>query len=594
MNFVELKQKDVEIFQNGLYNRSMPNDMYTLNALSYELAQRLQGGRIEKINQPEKDEVTFYVFAGGKNLILVVSVNPNSPRIHITTEKKDNPYVAPPFLMHLRRRFIGARIEKISCVGYDRVIRFDVIGKNDLSDETSFKIYVELLGRYSNIIVCEDNDVISEALRHITPENSLRCIMPKVKYELPPNAKAAPDVNAKATLDTFGGGDLIKFLSASFAGFSFATATELISRAQLPIFTESLTEEQKNTLVKYLDKFYHVNESELYRPCVRYENDVATDFFIMPYLSSGYEFRYVENLNEAVKICSLEKDRVTRLQNESKVLNAAVKNAIKKYERNLAAARQKLIECEDLDKMRLYGDLITNSFYLLKKGDVVLKTVNYYDGSAVTITLDPLLTPQQNAQNYYKKYAKQKRTVSVCEKQVVDLTKCLDNLYSVKTSLDLAENPAELVEIKEELIDMGLIKEKPQKGKVRKPKLLPPKEYIADGFTIIRGRSNIENDRLTFGVAQENDIWFHAKESHGSHVILKTEGKKPTDKAIQVACELAAYYSEKQQSGSAIVDYTLRKYVKRRPNAVKGAVIYTDYKSAVVEPQNHKNEEKGS
>ena len=173
-----------------------------------------------------------------------------------------------------------------------------------------------------------------------------------------------------------------------------------------------------------------------------------------------------------------------------------------------------------------------------------------------------------------------------------ELTANIDYLNSVKTSLDLAENVDELVEIKEELISVGLIKEKHQKGKIRKPKQLPPKEYSYKGFTIIRGRNNAENERVTFHLAQDNDIWLHVKDSHGSHLIIKSEGRTPTDEVISFACEIAAYYSEKQMSGNTVVDYALKKYVKKRPNGGKGAVIYTDYKSAVVTPDAHKEFEK--
>jgi len=570
----------------------MPNDMYTINALAKELSDALVGGRIEKINQPEKDEVVFYVHLLGQTKILVVSVNANSPRIHVSNEKKDNPYIAPPFLMHLRRRFMGAKIERFSCVGYDRVIEIDVKAKNEMSDEVTNKIYVELLGRYSNVIVCDEDNTISEALRHITPENSLRCIMPKVKYELPPMNKIAPDSpKVRDSLSTFTGGDLAKFLASNIAGFSMATACELVSRANIDPYPCTLTPDMIDRLTNLLTVFFNVNSSELYSPCVRFENGFAIDYYFMPYLTLSQEYTEVSSLNEAVRLCSTEKDRIARLQNEGKVLNSAVKNAIKKAERNLETAKQKLKDCESLDELRIFGELITNNIYLLKKGDAKLVTLNYYTNEEITIPLDKTMTPQQNAQSYFKKYSKQKRTVVVCEKQKTELMQTLDYLYSLRTALDLAENAQELQEIKEELVSYGLIKEKQQKGKVRKPKQLPPKEYEVDGFKLIRGRNNQENERVTFGYAQENDLWFHTKDSHGSHLIIKTNGKKPSDEVIKTACEIAAFYSEKQQSGNTVVDYTLKKNVKKRPNAPKGAVIYVNYESAVVQPNAHKDKE---
>ncbi len=568
----------------------MPNDMYTINALANELGEKLVGGRIEKINQPEKDEVTFYIHNNRINYILVVSVNSNSPRIHLTSEKKDNPYVAPPFLMHLRKRLIGAKIESFSTVGFDRIICIKLKGKNEMSDEISNTLYIELMGRYSNIILCEENGIISEALRHISPENSFRCILPKVKYTLPDNERLKPtDKDALIELFiNFNGGNLANYITSNVVGFSSQTVAELLFRLELTNAYE-LDEKQAALLSEEINKLYNINEYDDYHPCISMVSGNPSDFFIFPYHSLPHTFIETDSLNRAVKECCLEKDRITRLNNESKELYHALRTAIKKTEKALSSARERIIACKDYDTLRFRGEMITNYIYMITRGMKYFDAVDYNSGEIVRIPLDPLLTPQENAQALFKKYSKQKRTIEFSTQQAIELENKLDYLNSIKTSLDLCVTVKDLDGIKEELISIGILTEKKNKKTAKKvSKPLPViHSFSYMGYTIVCGKNNIENDRLTFS-AKPKDIWLHAKDAHGSHVIIKNEGRAVPDKVIEVAAEIAGYYSERQSSGKATVNYCEARFVKHLPGGGKGQVIYTDFKGIEVKVNPHK------
>lgn len=570
------------------YNENMPNDMYTLKALTDELSFALTGGRIEKINQPEKDEFTFYVHKN-KSQILVVSVNPNCPRIHLTNEKKDNPYVAPSFLMLLRKKLAGARIEKISLVGFDRIIKIDFKGKNEMSDEVSNTLYIELMGRYSNVILCSDQGVIIEALRHIYPENSFRCILPKIKYELPQNNKLAPTDSLKIVevLQKNDLNDISKRIALSVSGFAYSTIREMLCRIGIDYESKDIDEKNAKLIADAISELYSISTTPKYQPCYTF-SDNSEDFFVFPYNHQPAEYKTVQSLNDAVRICCTERDRRIRLQQESKTVSTAIKNAIKKAEKSLGIARQKMIDSSDFEKLRVYGEIITNNLYLLKKGVEEAELYNYYDDSLIKIKLDPLLTPEKNAQAYFKRYSKSKRTVSVVGEQIKDLEKKLEYLYSLKSMLEICTQPQEIEGIVLEAYSSGILENKASsKTKTKKTTALPPKEYFIDGFIVYRGRNNIDNEQITFRMSSEKDIWLHVKDLHGSHVLIKNNGKDVPDKVIQTASEIAGFYSEGKQNYKIAVDYCEKKYVKKSPSGVKGAVIYTNYKTAYISPSAH-------
>jgi len=573
----------------------MPQDVITLHALAEELSDKLVGGRIDRITQPEKDEVRFYVRAKGSNVCLVASANPNAPRLHLTSTKKDNPYAAPAFLMHLRRHALGGLIQGVEVVGYDRIVKMSILGRNEMHDAVSTCLYIELMGRYSNVIAVDAEGKITDAMRHIPPaENQLRAILPHLAYTLPPQPKIIPtDTDAiEQYLSRYAGGDVAKYLFTGVAGMVNITARELVQRAGLTTVSAPLTKTQIATLAALVKGAYEVFGSEAYAPCYA-QNDAGEyiDYYIFPYPSTGYSMVATRTLNEAANLCHEQKDKALRLKASGKRLGAVIDNAVKKHEKLLAIAKQKIMDCEQYETLRVAGELITNNIYRLSKGDAKATLYDYYQDKEVTVSLDPLLSPSENAQAYYKRYAKQKRTVEVATKQVSEYQSTLAYLMSVKTAFSLVEDVKELAEIEQELVQNGFLQAPHTSKKVRTPAPEEPATYVVEGFKILRGKNNLQNERLTFHLAKETDVWMHVKASHGSHVILLTEGKEVPAGVLAAAAEIAAYYSERQASGKVDVDYTLRRNVKRHPAHKTGLVTYTDYHTITVEPKGHKEHE---
>ena len=573
----------------------MPQDVITLHALAQELADLLVGGRIDRITQPEKDEVCFYVRAKGSTHCLVVSANPNAPRMHITTTKKDNPYAAPAFLMHLRRHAQGGMIQGIEIVNYDRIVKMSILGRNEMHDTVSICLYIELMGRYSNIIAVDAEGKITDALRHIPPaENQLRAILPHLSYTLPPQTKIVP-TDAAAIRDylaRYSAGDLTKYLFAGVAGMVNISAREMVNRAALTGKTAPLTEEEAARLASLVNNAYSVYGTEDYCPCyARDEMGEYIDYYIFPYPTTGYVMTRTATLNEAANLCHDQKDKALRLKAGGKHLGTTIDNALKKYEKLLSIAKQKILDCEQYESLRIAGELITANIYRLHKGDAVAVVWDYYQDREVSVPLDVMLSPSENAQAYYKRYAKQKRTIEVAEKQVTEYTAIIEYLLSVKTAFTLAEDAKDLAEIEQELVQNGFLQVPRGTKKVRTPPPEEPCRYLVEGYTILRGKNNLQNEKLTFHTAKESDLWLHIKASAGAHVILLTEGKTPTDRVIEVAAEIAAYYSDRQADGKADVDYAYRKYVKHHPARKSGLVIYTGYCTITVTPKGHKEYE---
>lgn len=566
----------------------MPQDVLTLSALVNELSAFLVGGRIDRVTQPEKDEVFLHIRAKGVNRLLVISVNPNAPRMHLATVKKDNPYAAPAFLMHLRKHLGGGIIQGFAVQNCDRIVCMSVLGRNELYDSVSVRLYIELMGRYSNIIAVDQQGYITDALRHIPPdENQLRAILPHLPYELPPMTKIKPDDRQAidAYLAVYREGDLSKYLFGGIAGIVNISARELVARSGLGEHKGPLDDEMRARLQEQIALAFAINDTQAYRPCYSVQDGEPHDYYIYPYATTGCEMVPCATLNEAAEACATAKDRVLRLKENGKPIGLAIRNAIKKQEKALALAQQKLLDCQDCDKWQLYGELLTCNLYRLSRGMDAALVDNYYTGQEITIPLDITKTPSENAQAYYRKYAKQKRTIEVATKQVEQYNQVLEYLQSVEYAYGACTNSADLAEIREELQQSGFLKAPQTKGKVRKPLPVPPMRFSVQNATVLLGRNNTQNETLTFHTARENDLWLHVKGAHGSHVVIQADTLLP--QVVQIAAEIAAAYSEQAQGDKIAVDYTLRKYVKRHPSKQKGMVIYTDYKTITVNPNKH-------
>ncbi len=546
-----------------------------MNALAYELNGLIGNARIDKISQPEGDELTFAVRADNKNYLLAISVNPNFPRLHLTSNKKFNPYAAPAFCMLMRKYLTGANFIKIETYMSDRIIRFDIVSRNELRDTLNLSLFVELMGRYSNVIMTDGELNIIDSLRRISPENG-RAVLPNLKYVPPENSKIpCTDILALNAYLINSDKSPVDALMAGVAGLSRQTAEEVILRA---------SDNEAEAIIKSLENFLEPVKSGIFSPCVLIDKEGIKDYFVTPYRSLGGEFKTVSTLNEAADRYFIEKDGRERMKEASRGLVNAVKNAVKRAEKSLAFSEERLLEAEGADRYREYGDMILANIYLIKRGAPELKCPDFFREGTAIIPLDVKLGPQQNAQKYYKKYSKLSRGRSINEKQISELKSQLNYLQSVISELNIAASVEDIESIKEELIAAEIIQESMKGKRDNRPKH-EFRSLNIQGFKIYVGRNNLENERITFGIGGNSDVFLHVRQAHGSHVIIATEGKKVTDSVLLRGAELAAYYSELRNAGKAEVDYTERKNVKKHPSGNKGMVLYTDFSTLRVSPK---------
>lgn len=569
----------------------MPNDFITLNCLAQELNDILKSGKIDKIHMPEKDEITLNIRLQGQTKTLAVSCNANNPRIHLTQQKKENPLNAPNFCMNLRKHLLGGIIQSIQMLGTDRIIQLQIISHNEMRDQTQFFLVAEMMGRYSNIMLVNSNNTITATLKQASFDAvTKRCLLPSVKYELPEQSKILPtDKQAIiSALKNFNGSNILNYLTSQIAGLSGQTAKEILHRANISDTTNVLDDIQCNEIYAQIEYMLNVYNSTEYRPCVKMEKQTATDFFVCEY-STISNLVATENLNQSISLCVSNKDIEQRQGEHTKHLQKALNSYISRTKKKLAKANEKLTETQSMDTFKLYGDLIISNLYLLNKGQCSIQIPNYFesDNPLVTIKLNEQLTPQQNAQSYYKRYAKLKRTKEIVSKQLIEIRDLLQYLDSLQTPLKICNSQIEIAELEKEMQENGIIK-KPKNSKT-KSKAAQPITYLIDDFVVCVGKNNIQNEKLTFKLAGGSDMWFHAKNYHGSHTIIFAEGRDIPENVIQIACEIAAYYSQGNQSTKVEIDYTRRRNLKRHPCGKLGMVTYSDYKTAFVQPNNHLN-----
>jgi len=559
----------------------MPQDFITLKALIFELDKALRGAKIDKISQPEKDEIVLSIRSANSSRLLVISAGSVNPRIHLTTVKKFNPYAAPSFCMLLRKYLNNAIINSIEMLNSDRIVKIDMTSRNEMFDVIKLSFIVEIMGRYSNIILIDDKNKIIDAIRHVPPDEvNTRIILPNLTYSEPIQNKIKVDdyTALESLLDNFNGGDLPKYLTDNIGGLARDTAEEICC----------LGDNDKEEVLKYIRYFNDINNSPLYKPCILYLKNEIKDFLIMPYRVNQGDYVIKNTLNEAVDSFFSIRDKKDRIRAQSKDLINTVKNLIKRAEKSLGYAEEKLKESEKAETFREYGDMLLANIYKIKKGMTEIELDDFFRGGRSVIPLDITLNPQQNAAKYYKKFTKLSRSKSIVTKQKEEITGELQYLKSVLTELSLSDSVEEIDSIREELISEKILKE-PLKTNKKKQPVSQPRMYEIEGFKVYSGRNNLENDFITFKLANSGDLFLHAQKIHGSHTIILAEGRKIPDYVVEKAAQIAAYYSEARESDKVAVDYTIRKNVKKHPSGKKGMVIYTDFSTAFVKPSNDFN-----
>lgn len=560
----------------------MPSDLLTYKVLASELDSLLKGGKIQRITQPEKDEVRLTVRSAA-TYNLVISVNPNAPRLHVADDKKDNPYTAPTFCMLLRKHLSGSVLNGIEIFNCDRIFKLSFTGKSEMQDVRSFSLYVELMSRYSNIILTDENDkILDSAVRLGLSLEAKRIIMPNVKY-LPPEkgdkaelfqyGKIAEKLSAAAS------GDLVSDLLKSVNGLSRESAAEIVFRARKNTVGET------ESLVEQITFFNDIYQNNKLIPCALPD---YSNFFVTPYLSLMPENDYVkfDSLNAAVNACFTLSDKKIRKESYAKDIVVLVRRHRDKLLKKIGYAEEKLKECANMEKSRVLGELLTANLYRVKKGDKSVTVENYYDEmKPCAIPLDVTKSPQQNAASYYNKYNKLKRAEDFSNKQLEQYKLELNYINSVWDALSRADI-SDVEDIKEELKKLKIIKTKSAKKGEKKPAKSQPKSFECGGFKIYVGTNNILNNEVTFKLGRSFDIWLHVKEHHGSHVIIRKNAETDVvpESVIAKAAQAAAFYSEASKSDNVAVDYTERRNVRRIKDGGPGMVTYENYKTVFVKP----------
>ncbi|WP_026508972.1 Rqc2 family fibronectin-binding protein [Butyrivibrio sp. MC2013] len=577
----------------------MAFDGFTVASLVSEIAASCVDGRINKIAQTEKDEIVLTIKRtierGGGQIRLYLSADASLPLVYLSEENKVSPPQAPTFCMMLRKKLSGGRIISITQPSMERIIRIAVEHLDEMGDLRVITLLIELMGKYSNIIIIDEDNKIIDSIKHIPSSvSSVREVLPGRDYFVPDKqAKADPGETDKDRFMSLIGGSnapVFKALCASFTGFASTMAHEICFRAdQDPSVPGSqLTSDNLTRLYNVFELFMNRVKESAFTPTLYYENGKPAEYAAFPLQSyeNGAEgsSRSFERMSDLLRFYYAEKSAITRIRQKStdlrKIVSTSLERNIRKYDLQI----KQLADTKKKDKYRLWGELLNAYGYSISQGAKTATVNNYNTGEDITIPLDPQLSPHENSVKYFDRYNKLKRTAENLEELTLQVKEEIDHLESIQNSLDIALTEADLLPIREELIECGYIHKRPAGGKEKKARdKSSPLHYLSsDGFDIYVGKNNYQNDMLTFKVANGGDWWFHAKGMPGSHVILRTGGNEVPDRAFEEAAALAGYYSKARDQEKAEIDYLKRKDVKKPGGAKPGFVVYyTNYSMAV-------------
>ena len=571
----------------------MPFDGIVTKCIVNELNGLLSGGRIDKVFQPEYDEVVMLIRSKGQNYRLVASANASYPRLHITSTTKENPQIAPVFCMLMRKHVQGGHLIDITFNDYERIITLNIESVNEMGDLSVKSLVIEIMGKHSNIILLNSDGKIIDAVKHVDSDiSSVREIMPARPYSLPPaQDKISPEkVNVDTLFDNATQTKNIEtLLLSSIKGFSPYICREICSMADVSPKAQLDAISSFDSLKTSLATVLKSIEACDFKPCIVYQDEAMykpTDFYCLPPKQYPYYKEY-ELMSLALDEYYSTKDTIERLSQKKGDIVKLVKNCIDRCEKKLSIQQDKLRDVADRDKLQFYGELITANIYCIPKGTKIATVSNYYseNGENIDIPLDENKTPQENAQRYFRQYSKAKSTYTNTVQQLEDSMNELNYLESVKTMLDNCVSTQEIEEIRQELAESGYAKTSVKNNKKKQPKPSEPHEFISsDGFTILVGKNNRQNDTLTLKTAASSDIWLHTKNIPGSHVIIRTDRREITDKTLFEAAVLCAYHSSAKLSANVPVDYTTVKNVKKPSGAKPGMVIYENFKTINVTP----------
>lgn len=568
----------------------MAFDGITVAALVQELRDNLTGGRIAKIAQPEPDELLLTIKTPAGQRKLYISASASLPLIYLTDENKPSPMTAPNFCMLLRKHIGNGRITSISQPRLERIISLHIEHLNELGDLCEKKLIIEIMGKHSNIIFCDDKDMILDSIKHVSAQmSSVREVLPGRTYFIPDTMeKSDPlSVNEKEFLDTLKEKpvSLGKAIYTSFTGISPVIAEDICFLAgldsQLPA-----SELDEDTFLHLFRQFsYYMDDIRgcHFHPCIYYDGTSPKDFGAVALSHfSNYTKQEFTSISEVLNTYYATKNTLTRIRQKSADLRHVVQTALERNRKKYELQKKQLRDTENREKYKVYGELIHTYGYNLAPDSRELTALNYYTNEEITIPLDPTLTPAENAQKYFNKYNKQKRTFEALTELIQETADDIHYLESISNSLDIALTEADLIQIKEELMQTGYVRRKYTK---KKEKITSrPMHYISsDGYHMYVGKNNLQNEELTFSFANGNDWWFHAKGAPGSHVIVKTGGDELPDRTFEEAGRLAAYYSKNRGSDKVEIDYVEKKHVKKPNGSKPGFVVYYTNYSLVID-----------
>lgn len=577
----------------------MPFDGIVMKAVIHELNTTILGGKIEKVFQCSNDELILHIYNKGKIFKLLVSANGSHARINLTQSDTQNTTLAN-FCLLLRKHLIGGKILELFQPGLERILEIKIENKNELREKVQFILIAEIMGKHSNIILLNQNRKIITCMKYIDFNISrLREILPGRDYVYPKTQEKHDPLNVTfdKVIEIISSisdiKELEKKLVNNFTGLSTFIAREIVYN------TITKTNSNENDEISFEEKVYISAKSFLevfqkvktnqFQPYIIYATDnIPIDYHVIrSKLYLNYEIVDFQSINEVIDNFYYQKNKIEHFNNSKTKLIKIISQHLNKCNQKISILQERLQEAANAEKYKLYGELLTVNLYRIKEGISEVIVDNYYNNEKILIKLDPNISPAQNAQNFFKKYSKAKATYEATTTQLQTLLNEQAYLENILYQLEISETEDDLLEIKNELISQGIINEHPGPKKSKQiTKSSNPYQFISsDGFEILVGKNNQQNDKLSLKIANNTDIWLHTKNIPGSHVIIRTEKKEVPEKTLFEAANIAAYFSKARFSSNVPVDYTTVKNIKKPRNAKPGFVVYENYKTIIVTPQ---------
>lgn len=570
----------------------MAFDGITIANIVTELNQTITGGKINKIAQPENDELIITIKNQRKQYRLFLSASASLPLIYLTETNKPSPLTAPNFCMLLRKHIGSGKIIAIEQPGMERIIRFTIEHLNELGDLCTKYLIVEIMGKHSNIIFCNEEDQIIDSIKHVSAHmSSVREVLPGRPYFIPETqSKLNPFV---LTEEIFQEKifprpvNVAKAIYTSIAGISPLMAEEVCYRAGIDggIPTDGLEDVERVHLAHTFLRMVDDIRDGHFEPNIIYKGKEPVEFACFP-LSQYQDYRAVSypSIFPVLETYYAEKNIVTKMRQKTVDLRKIVQNALERNVKKYQLQQKQLKDTEKKEKYRVWGELLNTYGYEVEPGAKSMEALNYYTNEMIQIPLDETMTPQENAKKYFDKYSKLKRTKEALDTLLQETGDEIKHLESIAASLDIASSEEDLVQIKEEMMEYGYVKRKNTGGKKVKVTSRPYHYISSDGYDIYVGKNNFQNDELSFKFASGNDWWFHAKGQPGSHVIVKSKNEELPDRTFEEAGKLAAYYSKGRQAPKVEIDYTQKKNLRKPTGGKPGFVVYYTNYSLLIEP----------